>query len=146
SVDTMDIHLDKISLFNSTGGGLLQKDPRDVGTLGGLRYQSAEPITGSSTVYYTETAENWMNPRSNSGDTASVTFNFPYGTPLDFNTPGAEIKFDLILDKEHDPALVTGISRELLDLPGPYDPGFIMAGVTITKATVDAVDPSWGGV
>ena len=146
SVEKIDIHLDKISLFNTTGGGLLQNDPRDVRTLGGMRGQSTVPLTSSSTVYYTETEENWMNPRTGVGGNASFYFNFPDGTPLDFNTPGAQIKFDIVLDKEHDPALLTGVSRELADMPGPYGPGFKISDVTITKATVDAVDAGWGGV
>lgn len=146
SVNTMDIHLDKISLFNSTGGGLLQADPRDVKTLGGMRYISPSPDFGTSTVYYTETSTDWMNPRTNGGGTAGFSFSFPDGTPLDFNVPGAEITFDLILDKEFDPSGLTGLTAELLDLPGPYDPGYTVANVTITKATVDAYKPEWGGV
>jgi len=144
SVDKMDVHLDKISLFNSTGGGLLQSDPRDVKTLGGMRYQDTEPY-GTGTVYYTETSEEWMNPSRREGQNAFIDFRFPYGSSLDFNAPGAEIKFNLILDKEQDPSGLTGTDRELFDLPGPYDPGFAVS-VTITKATVDAFNPGWGGV
>ena len=145
AVGTMDIHLDEVSLFNTTGGGLLQADPRDVETIGGMRFKSSAPSSGS-TVYYTETSTEWMNPRGARGDNAGFLFNFPDGSPLDFNTAGAEIKFDLTLDKEYDPSALTGVQGELLDLPGPYDPGFTMTSVTITKATVDAFNASWGGV
>ncbi|MFK0383888.1 flagellin [Agrobacterium sp. NPDC090273] len=147
STGTMDVHLDKISLFNSTGGGLLQADPRDVKTLGGMRsLGSSSTWSGSPTVYHTETSTEWMHPRGDSGDNASFNMSFPDGAPLDFNTPGAEIKFDLILDKEYDPSALTGAYGELYDLPGPYDPGYSAASLTITKATVDAYNASWGGI
>lgn len=144
SVNRTDLHLDEISLFNSTGGGLLQSDPRDVKTLGGMRARSSYP-SGSGTIYYTETGREWMNPRRDSGTNAGFSFNFPDGSPLDFNAPGSQLTFDLILDKEFDPSALTGVSGELLTMPGPYYPGY-MTSVTITKATVDAFNASWGGI
>ncbi|MEI2298834.1 flagellin N-terminal helical domain-containing protein [Ensifer sp. MJa1] len=145
SIGTIDLHLDEISLFNTAGGGLLQADPRDVKTIGGMRYGTVYPESGSSTIYYTETGSSWMNPTWNSGAAGTFSFNFPHGSPLDFNSPGAEIKFDIILDREYDPSGDTGITAELRDLPGPYDPGHTKT-ITITKAHVDAYDASLGGI
>ena len=138
SVKTMETDLSSVSLFNSTGGGLLQSDPRDAYTIGGIRYQSTISQYSDATVYYTDDAsKDWMNPRRNSGSAGSFLLNdFPDGSPLDFNTPGAEISFTLLLDKEvDDPA----------QLPGPYYPGS-STSITITKADVDAYDPSLGGI
>lgn len=145
SVGTIDLHLDEISLFNTTGGGLLQADPRDVKTIGGMRYDTLYPVRASATIYYTETGTSWMNPAQNSGSAGTFSFNFPHGSPLDFNSAGAEIKFDIILDKEYDPSGDTGIDAELRDLPGPYYAGHKQT-ITITKAQVDAYDASLGGV
>jgi len=145
SLGTIDLHLDEISLFNTTGGGLLQADPRDLKTIGGMRYDTVYPQSGSSTIYYTETGSSWMNPRWNAGVAGSFSFDFPNGSPLDFSSPGAEIKFDIILDREYDPSGDTGITAELRDLPGPYYPGYTKT-ITITKAQVDAYDASLGGI
>jgi flagellin len=146
AVRTMDVHLDKISLFNTTGGGLLQADPRDVKTIGGMRYEVGSPDGyDSPTVYYTETGTSWMAPAWNGGTTAGFGFDFPDGSPLDFNAAGAEIRFDIILDKEFDPSGLSGIGAELSDLPGPYYPGYTKA-ITITKADVDAYDPALAGI
>lgn len=38
AVKTVDIDLAQVALVNSTGGGLLQADSRDLGTIGGLRF------------------------------------------------------------------------------------------------------------
>ena len=146
AVGTMDVHLDKISLFNTTGGGLLQADPRDVKTLGGMRRQLSSDIgSGSPTVYYTQTGTEWMHPRASGALYGIVSFDFPDGSPLDFNAPGAEIRFDITLDKEFDPSALTGLDAELNDLPGPYYAGHT-ATIAITKADVDAYDASLGGI
>ncbi|WP_419178182.1 flagellin [Ensifer adhaerens] len=110
-----------------------------------MRYATVYPESGSSTIYYTETGTSWMNPTTNGGAAGEFFFNFPHGSPLDFNSPGAEIKFDIILDREYDPSGDTGITAELLDLPGPYYPGHTKT-ITITKAQVDAYDASLGGI
>ncbi|AFL53353.1 flagellin D [Sinorhizobium fredii USDA 257] len=44
SVKTMDVNLSQVSLFNSTGGGLLQADPCDLGTIGGLRFSTGSDV------------------------------------------------------------------------------------------------------
>ncbi|QRM54599.1 flagellin/flagellar hook associated protein [Sinorhizobium sp. BG8] len=148
SVQKMDFHLSEIALFNSTGGGLLQADARDVKTIGGMRYfSSSEPIVSDGTLYYGDLGSGWMYPRSGDGSAANFYLDdFPVGSPLDFNIPGAEISFDIILDKEaSNPHNLSGSAAALDDLPGPYYPGYSKT-ITITKADVDAVYPGLGGV
>lgn len=117
TVNTMDVDLSSISLFNSTGGGLLQTDPRNVGSIGGIR------------------------PAFNFGSAGSFPLdNFPVDSPLDFNAPGAEISFKLLLDKDRDDG--TGLQY----LPGPYDGGYTTPVISITKNDVDAYNPSLGGI
>lgn len=143
----LDFSLADVSLFNSTGGGLLQRDPRDVNTIGGIRGFSLSP-SSDATPYIQESGEDgWMRPAYANPTGAMVEFSFPEGSSLDFNAPGAEIKFDLILDKEaSNPWNETGPEGSLQELPGPYFDGFKQLGVTITKADVDAYDPSLGGI
>lgn len=46
---------------------------------------------------------------------------FPVGSPLDFTVPGAQISFNIILDKEaSNPNNYSGTAAELEELPGPY--------------------------
>lgn len=150
-VRTIDVDLSRVSLFNSTGGGLLQQDARDIKTIGGLRnlqfisdpsslgtdYTAYEGIDGSS---------GYMTPVWNAGSPGTVVIDFPVGAPLDFNLPGAEISFTIVLDKEaSNPDGYAGVSGDLQDLPGPYFNGY-SATVTITKADVDAYNPALGGV
>ncbi len=54
SLGTMEHRLAETSLFNSTGGGLLQADPRDPKTLGGIRYEYLDgPTSGAKHKQYT---------------------------------------------------------------------------------------------
>ncbi|WP_430242873.1 hypothetical protein [Neorhizobium sp. DAR64861/K0K2] len=50
----MESDLSSISLFNTTGGGLLQADARDAYTVGGIRYPTSYSSYSDSTVYYTD--------------------------------------------------------------------------------------------
>jgi len=148
SVRTMDFNLADVALFNSTGGGLLQADARDAKTIGGIRYFTAyEPTVGDSTIYYGDQGSGWMLPKSAGGSAAIFSLDdFPVGSPLDFNAPGAQIRFDIILDKEaSNPHNYGGTVAQLHDLPGPYYPGYSKP-ITISKADVDAVYPGLGGV
>jgi|GEM_PF-126434 Flagellin and related hook-associated proteins len=151
SVGTIDFSLAKVSLFNSTGGGLLQRDQRLVETVGGIRseYYTDDPdsLGIDHTAYYDENGSlSWMVPRESGGSAASFFFDFPDGSPLDFNTPGAEISFRITLDKEaSNPQGYTGTSAQLYELPGPYYDGYVK-DITITKAVVDAYEPAWGGI
>ena len=148
AAQTIDFYRSEVSLFNSTGGGLLQPDVREVWTLGGIRsYSSTEPDWSDFTVYNSVDVDNgWMYPRSWGGSVGSFGFSFPDGSPLDFTTTGAEISFDIILDKEaSNPGNLTGTSGDLQELPGPYSSGYSKS-ITITKAEVDAYNAALGGV
>lgn len=148
AVQHMDIHLSEVALFNSTGGGLLQADKRDLETIGGMRFFRSDEVvySGSGTEYHGEIGSGWMYPEQTRGTAGNFFLSFPVDSSLDFNAPGAEIKFDIILDKEaSNPHNKSGTLAELDQLPGPYFPG-ISTQVSITRADVDAYDPSLGGI
>lgn len=147
AVRAMDLHLSAVSLFNSTGGGLLQADARDLDTLGGIRsFSGSNLIGGDWTKYDGVYGSGWMYPNGGAGAAGSFALDdFPVGSTLDFSVPGAEISFDIILDKEaSNPGSQPGTAGELQDLPGPYFGGYSKP-ITITKAQVDAVFPALGG-
>ncbi len=147
AVRAMDLHLSAVSLFNSTGGGLLQADARDLDTLGGIRSFATGTLTGADwTKYDGVYGSGWMYPNGGAGAAGSFALDdFPVGSTLDFSVPGAEISFDIILDTEaSNPGGQTGTAGELQDLPGPYFGGYSKP-ITITKADVDAVFPALGG-
>ncbi|SCY12232.1 Flagellin and related hook-associated proteins [Rhizobium sp. NFACC06-2] len=85
SVQTTDIDLSKVSLFNSTGGGLLQPDNRSPGTVGGIRntIYSFDPVGTSA----------WED--------------YVFDGPLTFNDNSTAITFTLNLDAD-DPTTTTG--------------------------------------
>lgn len=148
AVKTSDIHLSEISLFNSTGGGLLQPDNRAVWTIGGIRsFDTFGSSATDKTAYYTDENSGWMYPRQAGPSTGSFFLNsFPVGSPLDFNAAGAEISFDLTLDREaSNPGNLPGATGNLQELPGPYYPGY-STHISITKAEIDSYDPSLDGV
>ncbi|MRH98136.1 flagellin [Agrobacterium tumefaciens] len=151
SVKTIGVDLSRISLFNSTGGGLLQEDARDIKTIGGIR--SLNPTSDPATIGgdYTsydgiDGSKGYMTPVWNTGSPGRVFIDFPANAPLDFNQPGAEVSFTIVLDKEaSNPDSYTGAGGNLQELPGPYYNGY-SATVTITKADVDAYNATLGGV
>jgi flagellin len=148
TVQQTDVHLSDVSLFNSTGGGLLQADPRAIGSIGGIRAYNTYSSGGlDATPYYTDTSSGWMTPLWNNGSIGGFSLaDFPVDAPLDFNIPGAEISFNVLVDKEdNNPNNATGIAGQLQELPGPYYAGYSQS-VTITKADVDAYDASLGGI
>lgn len=149
SVKKTTIHLSEVALFNSTGGGLLQADARDVTVLGGMRQFISDEdfIFGDSTVYFGEAGSGWMVPERASGTAARIQLaNFPVGSPIDFNIPGAAISFDLLLDKEaSNPNNWPGGVGQLEELPGPFDPGAFSA-IQITKADVDNYNLGLNGI
>nr|WP_312862119.1 flagellin [Rhizobium sp. P32RR-XVIII] len=109
-----------------------------------IDYYSNLASNGGATVYNGKEGSGWMRPEWNSGSPGVISFDdFPVGSPLDFNLPGAQIQFDLILDKEasNPPGTTAGLG----DLPGPYYAGYSRQ-ITITKADVDAYEASLGGV
>ncbi|MDR6758855.1 flagellin [Mycoplana sp. BE70] len=126
SVEKTSFKLLDISLFNSTGGGLLQKDPRDVKNIGGIRvweYRSSEAVKW----------EGWSDQYKQSGANASI--NIPYTLPLSFDAPGAEIRFKITVDADN-PAQ---------GLPGPLEPGQTTE-IIIDRSIVDAALPAANGV
>jgi flagellin len=84
-VESTEIDLSKISLYNSTGGGLLQADDRSPGTVGGIRntIYSFDPVGGTAWEDYT------------------------FDGPLTFTDSSTSITFTLNLDAD-DPATTTG--------------------------------------
>jgi flagellin len=82
SVSSTEVDLAATSLFNTTGGGILQKDDRSPGSIGGLRNTNAFTYGG--------------------GAIQSFTFD----GPLVFTDDSTAITFDLILDAD-DPSNTT---------------------------------------
>lgn len=87
------------SLFNSTGGGILQADPRDLKTIGGLRFDRG---SGTMTNYSLRNTGGW----------GPSDFTFDFSSPITLG-PGDSIGFDVTVDQDN-PA--DGLSA-------PYDPG-----------------------
>jgi flagellin len=115
SVDTTEVALQGLSLFNSTGGGLLQADPRDVKTIGGIRYPVSNSITGMSS--------------SNMRSSTYASFDFNFSGPLVFDDPSDKISFDVTVDADN-PAD---------GLAAPLNPGATTLDVEIDRALVDTV-------
>lgn len=109
-VTTTDVDIAELSLFNSTGGGILQKDDRSPGTIGGLR--------NTDTFTY--------------GGGAIQSFNFD--GPLVFTDDSTAITFQIILDAD-DPSTTTApgsgttvnvtLNRTLMDQVYPTLDGVI---------------------
>ncbi|RFB90733.1 hypothetical protein B5K08_17485 [Rhizobium leguminosarum bv. trifolii] len=99
SVNSIDYSMLQSSLFNSTGGGMLQADPRDLKTIGGLRFDYG---TGLRSTYSLR----------NTGGSGPTDFKFDFSSPITFGA-GDSISFDVTADQDN-PA--DGISP-------PYDAG-----------------------
>ncbi|WP_075290401.1 flagellin [Pararhizobium arenae] len=118
SVKTMDFDLNGVSLFNSTGGGLLQADPRDVDTLGGLRFAY---MSGGDSVQEMST---WS--LDNAYGSGPATRSFMFTGPMDI-AAGETMTFDVIVDVDNP---LDGISPA-------YDDG-TSANVIIDQSVVNA--------
>ncbi|MBK5566730.1 flagellin [Ensifer sp. SSB1] len=118
SLNTADFHLRESSLFNSTGGGILQADTRDLRTIGGIRF-----VTGTDVDGYT------TNSRNNARIGGAGEFTFNFSGPITFSDPSHKITFDVIVDKD----------SSTQGLPLPHDPGKPTLGITIDRSTVDTV-------
>ncbi len=112
SVNTADHVLAQTSLFNSTGGGILQADPRDLKTIGGIRFEFGDGLRSS------------YAPRNTLGSGPS-DFRFDFSAPVTF-AAGDSITFNVTVDQDN-PA--DGISA-------PYDPGQTTP-ITITAAKIN---------
>ncbi len=106
SIETAEIDLAKVSLYNSTGGGLLQADDRSPGSIGGIRntIYNFDPVGGSA----------WED--------------YVFDGPLTFTDNSTAISFTLTLDADN-PATTTGaqagatqsytIDRDTIDAVNP---------------------------
>ena len=116
SVKSVEVALSEMSLFNSTGGGLLQADPRDFKTVGGLRYAYET---------YSDGTEAMTTHPINKQGTRPGYQQFVFSGPLTLGGTDT-ISFDIIVDAD-DPA----------DVPPPHNTG-VSKTVTIDRSTVDA--------
>ncbi|NTF17141.1 flagellin/flagellar hook associated protein [Agrobacterium rubi] len=114
AVNHIDVPLLGISLFNSAGGGLLQADPRDIKTIGGLRF----PYDGGSMSDYSLRSTGGYRPSD---------FRFDFSAPMTFDA-GDSISFEVVVDADN-PA--DGITA-------PYRSGKTSA-VTIDAGVVNSV-------
>lgn len=125
-VTTTDVDLAELSLFNTTGGGILQKDDRSPGTIGGLRNTDAFTYGGG----------------------AIQSFNFD--GPLVFTDDSTTITFDMILDAD-DPSSTTSpgggttvsitLNRTLMDHVYPTLNGVISSRDQFAWLVREAVIP-----
>ncbi len=123
AVNSTEIHLSQTSLFNSNGGGILQPDPRDLTSIGGLRLGYLDDLG----------IEQWTN--YNYEYASAGLFTFDFSGPIAFDDASDEITFDITVDADN----------ASQGLPGALNPGKTTA-ITIDRATVDAVNSSWNGV
>jgi flagellin len=124
SVDTMAVHVADLSLFNSTGGGLLDRDMRDVRSIGGLRENLATSMN---------LPDRWSTSNADGGYVAIEGFDF--AGPLIFDDPADVIRFDITVDKDN-PA--EGMAP-------PYNPGKT-SSIVIDRAMLDTVDAANTGL
>lgn len=84
-VETIDVDLSEVSLYNTNGGGILQADDRSPGTVGGIKgtVYSFAPLGSSSFADYT------------------------FDGPLTFSSNATAVSFTLTLDAD-DPSTTTG--------------------------------------
>ncbi|MDE1159150.1 MAG: flagellin [Neorhizobium sp.] len=118
AVHSLNVDLLGLSLFNTTGGGLLQADPRDLDTMGGLRF---DRLDGARSTY---------TAGSNTGTGPAAfqfAFQFPDDEPLTF-TDDSELAFDITIDADNpaDP------------ISAPYSDGQTTS-IVIDKNMVDTV-------
>lgn len=123
SVGTIDFHLAEISLFNESGGGLLQADTRKMKTLGGIR--NYDTFMDDDGIIHTD--------RENDRSGSNARKEFTFSGPLVFGASDV-ISFDVTVDADN-PAI----------LPPAYSLGKT-THVVIDRAMVDTRFPSENGV
>lgn len=126
SVSTTEVDLAAVALFNTTGGGILQKDDRSPGTIGGLRNTDAFTYGGG----------------------AIQSFNFD--GPLVFTDDSTAITFQMVLDAD-DPSNTTSpgggttvsvtLNRSLMDQVYPTLNGVISSRDQFAWLVREAVIP-----
>ncbi|MCY0149295.1 flagellin [Hoeflea sp. G2-23] len=124
TVKSLEVALSETSLFNLNGGGLLQADPRDFKTVGGLRYPYATYSDGTQAM-----STHPFNQRGSRPGYQTFAFSgaFTFGA-------ADTISFDITVDAD-DPA----------DVPPPHNPG-VSKTVVIDRSTVDAALGTSDGV
>jgi flagellin len=85
SVSSAEVDLAAISLFNSTGGGILQRDDRGPGTIGGLRNTDIFTHGGGSIQSFT-----FDGPLVFTDDTTAITFDLVLDADNPSNTTSPE--------------------------------------------------------
>jgi flagellin len=123
ALSTMEFHLSETSLFNTSGGGLLEPDSRLSLTLGGIR---------NSDNYRNQDGEIVID-RFNTRAGERARFEFDFTGPTTFDDPSDAITFDLVVDKDN-PS----------DVAPPHDQGRTTS-LRIDRTVVDAVLPSANG-
>jgi flagellin len=123
AVKSTALDLSEISLFNSTGDGLLQRDSRDIGTIGGIR---------NFGTYMDNDGVIWTD-RDNDNIGRQARFDFVFPGPFTFPVNG-EITFEITVDADN-PA----------DLLAPHHLGQTTT-VTINRSLVNSVLPNSNGL
>lgn len=114
AVTKTDIPLMDVALFNTSGGGILQRDPRDMKTIGGLRFSYGPEYPMSE------------HAAGNTNGAHPSDFQFTFSSPMTFD-PGDSITFNVIVDADN-PAD---------GLPSPQNAGMTTA-ITIDRNVVNA--------
>ncbi|KAA3506305.1 flagellin [Agrobacterium rosae] len=122
SIERSKFDLSQVSLFNSTGGGLLQADSRNLETIGGMRI--SEPYWDVEGVLRTFPDNQRIGPLGQ--------FTIDFAGPITFGASD-KIEFDVTVDVDN-----TAV------LPPPHDPGRTTS-VTIDRALIDTVLPGKNG-
>ncbi len=126
-VTTAPVDLSQITLFNTTGGGILQKDDRSPGTIGGLRNTDTFGRGGGSLL------------------------NFTFNGPLVFTDDSTAITFSMVLDAD-DPSTTPSagagttvnitINRSLVDDVAPTLNGVISTRDEFASVMRKALTPA----
>ena len=85
SVNTANVDLWGISLFNSSGGGILQADDRSPGTIGGLRNTDFDAVGSIAGQEFT-----FSGPLVFTDDSTAITFDLTVDGDDPSTTPGAQ--------------------------------------------------------
>lgn len=96
SVSSTEIDLAATSLFNTTGGGILQKDDRSPGTIGGLRITDAFTYGGGAVQSFT-----FDGPLVFADDSTAITFNLVLDAddPSNTTSPGGGTTVSVTLNR-----------------------------------------------
>lgn len=96
SVSTTEVDLAAVALFNTTGGGILQKDNRSPGTIGGLRNTDAFTYGGGAIQSF-----NFDGPLVFTDDSTAITFQMVLDAddPSNTTSPGGGTTVSVTLNR-----------------------------------------------